>query len=59
MHYKTVETDTYYIAYDNEFSGLIYGKVLAGTRIDTPLEYLEEFEEEEAYSARLVEIINT
>jgi F420-0:gamma-glutamyl ligase-like protein len=57
MHYKTVESETYYIAYDSGFSGLIFGRIEAGTRIDTPLESLEEFNNEEEYAIRLNEIL--
>jgi hypothetical protein len=56
-HYITMDSDKWYILYNDELTQVISGFVGIGTRIDSPLVNLELFDTEEEMLIRLEELI--
>lgn len=57
-HYITMDSDKWYILYNDELTQVISGFVGIGTRIDSPLVNLELFDTEEEMLIRLEELID-
>ena len=56
MVHKTVNTDTWYIVYLEDKSKIFYGFSPNGTRLDSGMPVVEEFNNEAEWSARLAEL---
>jgi hypothetical protein len=56
-HYITMDSDKWYILYNDKLTQVISGFVGIGTRIDSPLVNLELFDTEEEMLIRLEELI--
>jgi hypothetical protein len=57
-HYITMDSDKWYILYNDELTQVLSGFVGIGTRIDSPLVNLELFDTEEEMLIRLEELID-
>jgi len=55
-HHITVTEDTWFIARNSDNTVIHSGFAEMGTRVDTGLEFLEQFDNEKGFNDRLAEI---